>query len=109
MIQLFFKDRDCCTLVRPVENERALQNLQSMEDGEFRPEFTEQITALRQRILKKTKPKVLNGKHLSGAMLLELCTAYTDAINKGSVPNIQSAWSYVCQNECQRTITQCLT
>lgn len=52
---------------------------------------------------------MLNGKHLSGAMLLELCIAYTEAINKGSVPNIQSAWSYVCQNECQRTITQCIS
>jgi hypothetical protein len=33
---------------------------------------------------------------MSGRMLLELCLAYTDAINGGSVPNIQNAWSYVC-------------
>ncbi len=39
-------------------------------------------------------------------MLLELCNAYTNAINTGSVPNIQNAWSYVCQNECQRAITE---
>ena len=41
-------------------------------------------------------------------MLLELCVAYTDAINTGSVPNIQNAWSYVCQNECKRTIGECI-
>ena len=27
MIQMFFKDRDCFTMVRPVENEKELQNL----------------------------------------------------------------------------------
>ena len=32
------------------------------------------------------------------------CSAYTDAINTGTLPNIQSAWSYVCQNECQRAV-----
>lgn len=92
MIKVFFKDRDCFTLVRPVENEIDLQNLQSIEQDRFRPEFAEQISNLRGRILKKIKPKMLNGKQLNGPMLLELVEAYTHAINKGSVPNIQSAW-----------------
>lgn len=39
-------------------------------------------------------------------MLLELALAYTGAINEGTVPNIQNAWSYVCQNECQRAIRE---
>jgi hypothetical protein len=37
-------------------------------------------------------------------MILELALAYTNAINSGSVPNIQNAWTYVCQNECHRAI-----
>lgn len=41
-------------------------------------------------------------------MLLELCLAYTEAINTGSVPNIQNAWSYVCQNEHLRLINRCV-
>lgn len=75
-------------MVRPVENEGELQRLQSLPDSEFRPEFREQVENLRNRIYKKTKPKILNGKALNGEMLLELCIAYTDAINTGSVPNI---------------------
>ena len=59
-----------------------------MEDEQFRPEFRNQVETLRTRIYKKTKPKVLNGKTLNGNMLLELCVAYTDAINTGHVPNI---------------------
>jgi hypothetical protein len=108
MIKQFFKERDCFTMVRPVENESELQKLQLLPDQAFRPQFQEQVESLRSRIYKKTKPKVLNGKVLNGEMLLELCIAYTDAINTGSVPNIQNAWSYVCQNEHQRLVQSCL-
>lgn len=59
-----------------------------MPDSDFRPEFRQQVDTLRNRIYKKTRPKVLNGKTLTGEMLLELCIAYTEAINTGSVPNI---------------------
>ena len=49
-----------------------------------------------QKIFKKVKPKQLNGKQITGEMLLELAIAYTGAINEGTLPNIQNAWSYVC-------------
>ena len=42
-------------------------------------------------------------------MLLELCNAYSDSINKGSVPCIESAWTYLCQNECQRAIQESIS
>jgi hypothetical protein len=42
-------------------------------------------------------------------MLLELCYSYTEAINTGTLPNIQNAWSYVCQNECQRAIGESIS
>mmetsp|Transcript_29085 Transcript_29085/g.28081 ORF Transcript_29085/g.28081 Transcript_29085/m.28081 type:complete len:130 (+) Transcript_29085:915-1304(+) len=66
------------------------------------------MNSLRKRVFKKVKPKVLNGKQINGEMLLELCYAYTQAINKGSVPCIESAWTYMCQNECQRAIKEAL-
>ena len=52
---------------------------------------------------------MLNNKMVTGEMLLELAFAYTSAINEGSVPNIQNAWSYVCQNECNRAISESLS
>jgi hypothetical protein len=39
LIKHFFKDRDCMTLVRPVEDERQLQNLSSLPSAALRPEF----------------------------------------------------------------------
>jgi len=106
LILNFFKDRDCFTMVRPTENEKDLQSLQKMSDAELRPEFLEQMASLRQRIHKRIKPKVLNGKFITGEMLVELCEAYTAAINKGNIPCIESAWTYLCQNENQRAIQE---
>jgi Guanylate-binding protein, C-terminal domain len=77
-----------------------------MADDQLRTEFVQQVNYLRAKIYKKVKPKTLNSKYITGEMLLELCYAYTTAINTGSVPNIQNAWSYVCQNECQRAIQE---
>ena len=54
----------------------------------MRSEFLAQVQALRSKIYKKVKPKTLNSKYITGEMLLELCYAYTTAINTGSVPNI---------------------
>jgi len=73
MIKHFFKDRDCYTMVRPVEEERELQNLQQLADDQMRSEFLVQVQALRQKIYKKVKPKTLNSKYITGEMLLELC------------------------------------
>jgi hypothetical protein len=46
------------------------------------------------------KPKMMNGKKLNGEMLYHLLGSYVDAINRGAVPNIETAWSYICKNEC---------
>jgi hypothetical protein len=86
LIMNFFKERDCYTMVRPTEEEKA----------KLRPEFMDQMVKLRERIFKRVKPKVLNGRFINGEMLLELCHAYTASINKGSVPCIESAWTYLC-------------
>ena len=69
----FFKDRDCYTMVRPTEEEKDLQTLQNMQDERLRPEFLDQMINLRSRIFKRVKPKVLNGKLITGEMFLELC------------------------------------
>lgn len=104
LIKHYFNDRDCFTLVRPTEEEVNLQGLQLLPDSELRPEFVDAARRLRNKIFRRVKPKLLNGKFITGEMLLELCHSYTRAVNKGSVPSIKSAWSYVCLNECQRAI-----
>ena len=47
----------------------------------------------------KVKPKVMNGHKLNGPMILELANTYVNALNNGSVPNIENAWTNVCSFE----------
>lgn len=87
MMRHFFKDRDCCTLVRPVETEEMLQQLDGLEEGEFRGEFLEQARALKSKILGKIKTKKLKGTVLNGEMFCELAQNYVDVVNSNSLPN----------------------
>jgi len=41
MLKSFFKERDCCTMIRPLTNEGGLQNLAEMPMENLRPEFVE--------------------------------------------------------------------
>jgi len=74
--------------VRPSEEEKDLQNLQEIPDESLWPEFVTQMQQLWQKIFLKVKPKTLNGKFITGEMLLELANSYADAINGGTVPSI---------------------
>lgn len=104
MIKHFFTERDCVTLIRPIEDEKQLQNLNNLSEAELRDEFVTQLKTIQTRIRKRVKPKVLNGKTLNGSMLLELCKSYVNAINKGSVPCIENAWNYVLKYEAEKVI-----
>jgi len=92
-----FKERDCYPLIRPVEDEKDMQNLQETPDTGLRPEFVEQMKILRELIYKKVKAKKLNDSYINGNMLLELCNAYTKAFNSGDVPCIENAWNSLCK------------
>ena len=102
LLKAFFQDRDCYTLVRPVENEQKLQCLNSLDSSEMRPQFVKQVTRLNQKIFKKVRPKKMNGRYLDGELLLELCRSYEQTINNGDVPNIESAWNCLCKSETMK-------
>lgn len=87
-------------MIRPLTKEENLQALEKMPLDELRPEFVEQVMTLRRKVINRIRPKMMHGKKLNGEMLFNLAANYVDAINKGVVPNIENAWSYICRNEC---------
>lgn len=109
LLKNFFKDRDCCTLVRPITEEDGLQSLAEKELHELRPEFVEQMTEVREKSMLRIKKKMLNGKEIDGNMLSNLVNIYVQSINEGTVPNIENAWSYICKNECQKAYVDSMT
>ena len=99
LIKTYFIEKDCFVMVRPVEKESDLQNLQNLPDEKLRKEFLEQSKIFRNKVIKKTKPKTFKKKPLTGSMLVELIQSILDSINKGSIPVIENSWKYVLQNE----------
>ena len=99
LIKTYFPEKDCFVMVRPVEKESDLQNLQNLPDYQLRKEFVEQAKIFRNKVMKKIKPKTFRKKILSGSMLVELVQSILDAINGGSIPVIENSWKYVLQNE----------
>ena len=100
LIKAYFPEKDCFVMVRPVEKESDLQNLQNLPDYRLRKEFVEQAKIFRNKVMKKIKPKTFRKKVLSGYMLIELIQSILDSINGGSIPVIENSWKYVLQNEC---------
>jgi hypothetical protein len=91
-------------MIRPVESEQKLQILDDLTDSELRPEFSALIKNTRTKIFKRVKAKNLNGKNFNGSMLVELCKAYIETINKGGAPNIEHAWKYIVLNESRKAL-----
>ena len=100
LIKAYFPEKDCFVMVRPVEKEKDLQNLQNLPDYQLRKEFLEQAKIFRNKVMKKIKPKTFKKRLLNGSMLVELVQNILDSINGGSIPVIENSWKYVLQNEC---------
>ncbi|RLN44969.1 hypothetical protein BBJ28_00005710 [Nothophytophthora sp. Chile5] len=96
----FFRQRDCVTLVRPVDDEQQLRNLPQVPYDALRDEFRSSFESLRKRLFGKAKPKMMFGKPLNGAMFVNLASSYVEALNSGKAPVISSAWSRVVQAQC---------
>ena len=103
-IKNYFLERYCFPLVRPVENEKDLQNLMNLPDNKIRPEFLLQSDNLKNNIFSKIKPKNFGGNILSGEMLIALLESIINSINNGAIPVIENSWKYITDNECIKNI-----
>ncbi|GFR48846.1 hypothetical protein Agub_g10799 [Astrephomene gubernaculifera] len=100
-IKSLFPDRDCVTLVRPVTEEEALRNLESLPHEQLRPEFVQGVARLTATIHARAQPKRLGTQLLTGPLLAGMAAAYVKAINQGAVPTISTAWHNVAESECR--------
>ncbi|KAG2617548.1 guanylate-binding protein 7-like [Panicum virgatum] len=101
-IRALFPDRECFTLVRPVNNEKDLQRLDQLPLSNFRPEFRSGLDAFTRFVLDRTRPKQLGASTMTGPILAGLTQSFLDAINSGAVPIISSSWKSVEEAECRR-------
>uniref|UniRef100_A0A0E0DYK3 GB1/RHD3-type G domain-containing protein n=1 Tax=Oryza meridionalis TaxID=40149 RepID=A0A0E0DYK3_9ORYZ len=101
-IRALFPDRECFTLVRPLNSENELQRLDQIPIEKLRPEFQAGLDELTRFILERTRPKQVAGTVLTGPVLAGVTQSFLDAINNGAVPTISSSWQSVEEAECRR-------
>ena len=70
MLSSFFSKRQCVTLIRPCNDEEALQQVDNVPFSDLRDEFKSAILDLRSLIFDNLVPKtVLGGKSLNGKQI----------------------------------------
>lgn len=107
-IKDLFRDRDCVTLVRPVAGEEDLRRVNELRYEELREPFRRQVEAFVDKVFASARPKEVRGTFCSGEMLARLSEEYCNAINNSAVPNIQSAWTSVVQQQLRLCLQQAL-
>ena len=101
-IKALFPERECFPLVRPVNDERALRNLDTTPRSALRPEFIEGLGRLIDTLFSRCAPKRIGGDVVTGPALASLAEAYAAALDGGAVPAIASAWQSVAEAECRK-------
>lgn len=81
LLKHFFRNRDCVTMIRPVECEEKLQQLESLDESQLRQEFVNQLRECKQKIFQKVGLKSIKGRVVNGATLLTFTEALVESIN----------------------------
>ena len=79
MIKNYFPERDCFIMMNPY-------SIQDDKDNNILEKYTEQITVLKNKVIKKAKPKTFYNNFITGNMLIELIDSILNSINDGGVP-----------------------
>ena len=99
IIKLFFKERDCYTLIRPIHDEKKLKIIDQIPQDQLRPEFLSQMNILVEKIFENIRPKNINGGYMNGPMFLNLAKMYIDSLNSDELPNINTSWKIVIDSQ----------
>ena len=98
-LKLFFRERDCFTLVRPVYEEKKLKIIDQLPVEELRPEFLNQMNILVKKIFDNIRPKSVNGGFMNGPVFLNLVKMYINSLNSDNLPDINTSWKIVIDSQ----------
>ncbi|KAF2283491.1 hypothetical protein GH714_010782 [Hevea brasiliensis] len=85
-IRAVFPNRECFTLVRPLNNEIDLQHLDRVSLDKFRTEFLSGLDAFTKFVYERTKPKQVGGTVMSGPFLADITKSFLDTLNNDVIP-----------------------
>ena len=109
-IKNLFIDRDCLTMIRPVESEAELRQINKVPFESLRTAFKQQIESFVERVYTTIEPKRVGQVYLNGATFSSLVAQYCAILNgsQGSViPGLHAlAWDNVVQTQLRASLRE---
>ena len=99
----YFKERECITLPRPVDEESDLHKLNEIPFCKLKSNFREEFLNLKKIIYEKAKIKKIGNKKINGLILVELLISFINSLNSKIIPNINSTIDNIIINEIEKS------
>ena len=103
-----FPKRNCHTLVRPVNDEKKLRNIEDIEYEELRKEFRVELSRLLESIQGESQVKKVRGKALNGKTFSLFLRHIADCLNSDSFPGISTVDERLSKYERKQVVKKAL-
>jgi hypothetical protein len=103
-----FESVNCHTLFLPATKKALLQDLSTATEMDLTPEYKEERDSLLKLIKSKLKPKVKNGKVITGPELASLLEILVAAANEGSLAEVPSRWNAFLEQMHLGSVEDCI-
>ena len=103
----YFKERECITLPRPVEQEEDLHKLNEIRFDQLKPNFRNEFLNLKRKVYEESKIKRIGNKKINGPILVNLLVQFINSLNSKIIPNINTAIENIILNEIEKYYDKC--
>lgn len=108
-IREYFKERDCFTLPRPVNDEKLLRNIEELNYEHLKEPFKIQLEAMINSVRNNLKPKFVDNVPVDGTAFCKLAEHLVYSINNNNMPRINSTWDRIVQSEMKEILNACMS
>ena len=109
MIKSSFPQRDCFVMMNSSDLSLEEKTINGNNINKKTMKYEEQINILKNKIIKKVKPKMFYNHYLNGNMLIELIESLLNNINVGGAPIMANSWKYIMKSECMKIANELIT
>ena len=103
----YFKERECVTLPRPVDQEEDLHKLDEIPFDKLKPNFRSEFLNLKNKVYENSKVKRIGNKKINGPILVGLLTQFINSLNSKIIPNINTEIENIIINEIEKNYEKC--
>ena len=103
----YFKERECITLPRPVEQEEDLHKLNEIRFDQLKPNFRNEFLNLKRKVYEESKIKRIGNKKINGPILVNLLIQFINSLNSKIITNINTAIENIILNEIEKYYDKC--